>query len=135
MSRQRILKELPAGAALLFAGGQYSPDAGIPLPAHHRAATLSNSSVNNSLTKRLLGGIIGWRHSRIKQKSEHVITMLAETSGQGSGFGAFAGSVQLSQTQHAVSDAKHSPAKSFLRDFVPQMPDMKQSHSHPIAGR
>ena len=127
MSRQCILKELPAGAALLFAGSQYSPDACIPLSAHHRTAALSNSPVNNSLTKRLLSGIIGRRHSRIKQKSEHVITMLAETPGQGSRLGAFTVVVQLSQTQHAISDAKHDTVESFLRNFVPQMPNMKQS--------
>ena len=98
MCGQCILKELPAGSALLFAGGQYRPDAGIPLSAHHRAASLSNSPVNNSLADRLFGGIIGRRHGRVKQKSEHVITMLAETPGQRSGLGPFAVGVQLSQS-------------------------------------
>jgi len=127
MCRQRILKEFPAGSALLFAGSQYSPDACIPLSAHHRAAALSNSPVNNSLTKRLLGGVIGRRYGRIKQKPEHVVTVLAETPGQGSRLGTFAVDVQLSQMQHAILDTKHDAVESFLRNLVPQMPDMKQS--------
>ncbi|MDK1030033.1 MAG: hypothetical protein QGD96_11990 [Anaerolineae bacterium] len=67
MSRQRVLKELSTGSALLFAGSQYGPDACIPLSAHQGTATLVNPPVNDSLTKRLHGGIIGRWHRRIKR--------------------------------------------------------------------
>ena len=123
MSKQRVLKELPAGSALLFAGSQYGPDACIPLPAHQRTATLSNSPVNNRLSKRLLSGIIGRRHSRIKQKPEHSITVLAETLGKcvRLGWQIFL----LGQGQYPVFDFEHNSVEPVLWDFVPKMPDMK----------
>jgi len=52
MSKQRVLKELPAVSALLFTGSRYCPDAHIPL------SPLSNPPVNNNMPKRLLSGII-----------------------------------------------------------------------------
>jgi hypothetical protein len=79
MSRQHVLKELPAGTALLFAGSQYCPDVCILLSAHQGTAGLSNPPVNNSLTRRFLSGIIGSRHSRIKQKPENSFAMLMKT--------------------------------------------------------
>ena len=106
MSRQRVLKELPAGSALLFAGSQYSPDACIPLSAHQRTATLSNPSVNNRLTKRLLSGIIGRWHRRIKQKSEHSFAVLAKSLGQR---GRLRWQILLlGQGQYSVFDFEHN---------------------------
>ena len=125
MSRQRVLKELPAGSALLFAGSQYGPDACIPLSAHQGTATLGDPPVNDSLTKRLLSGIIGRWHSRIKQEPEHSFAMLAETLGK---CGRLGWQVFLpSQGQYSVFDFEHNPVEPVLWDFVSKMPDMKQS--------
>ena len=125
MSRQRVLKELPAGSALLFAGSQYSPDACIPLSAHQGTATLGDPPVNNSLTKRLLSGIIGRWHSRIKQEPEHSFAMLAETLGK---CGRLGWQVFLpSQGQYSVFDFEHNSVEPVLWDFVSKMPDMEQS--------
>ena len=125
MSRQRVLKELPAGSALLFAGSQYSPDACIPLSAHQGTATLSNPSVNDSLTKCLLSGIIGRRHSRVKLKSEHSFAVLAETLGK---CGRLGWQVFLpSQGQYSVFDFEHNSVEPVLWDFVSKVPDMEQS--------
>jgi len=72
------LKELPTGAALLPAGSQNRPDTSVPLSAHQRAAAMCNPSVNNRLAKGLLGSVVSWGHSRVKQEPKHRITMLAK---------------------------------------------------------
>ncbi len=76
---QSVLNELPAGPALFSAGSQHRPDASVPLPAHQGSAALGNSPINNSLTKSLLSSIVGRWNSRVKQKPEHSVTMLAES--------------------------------------------------------
>jgi len=70
MSRQRVLKELPAGSALLFAGSQYCLYARTSLSVHQATAPVSNRPVNNNIPKRLLSDIIDRRHRSIKQKPE-----------------------------------------------------------------
>ncbi len=112
MSRQRVLKELPTGSALFFAGSQHGPYACIPLSAHQGTATLSNPPVNNSLTERLFSSIICGRHSRIKQKPEHSITMLTKT---------FSECVRLrwqillpGQGQYPVFDFEHNSVEPVL---------------------
>ena len=118
------MKELPTGSALLFAGSQYSPDASIPLSAHQGTAALSNPSINNSLTKRLLSGIISGWHGRIKQKPEHSITMLTKTLSERIRLGWQV--LLLSQGQYPVFDVEHNSVEFVLWDFVSEMPDMKQ---------
>ncbi len=44
---------LPAGSALLLAGGQYCPAVRIPLSVHQTTAPVSNRPVNNSMPKRI----------------------------------------------------------------------------------
>jgi len=75
---QSVLKELPAGPALLPAGSQHRPDASVPLPAHQGSAALGNPSVNNRLAKALLSGVVSWGHGTIKQEPKHRVAMLAK---------------------------------------------------------
>lgn len=124
VGRQSVLNELPAGPALFSAGSQHRPDASVPLPAHQGSAALGNSPINNSLTKSLLSSIVGWWNSRVKQKPEHSVTMLAETLSECSRFGWQV--LLLGQGQYSILDFEHNPVESVLCDFVSKMPDMKE---------
>ena len=124
VSTQRVLKELPTGPTLFSAGSQDRPDTSIPLPTHHRAATLCNPPVNNSLAKGLLSGIVGWGHSRVKQKPEHSVTMLAEAFRNRSRFRRQI--LLFSHGQYSISDLGHNPVKPVLWDFISKMPDVKK---------
>jgi len=118
------VKELPAGPALLSAGSQRRPDASAPLPAHQGSTALGNSPINNSLTKSLLSSIVGRWNSRVKQKPEHSVTMLAETLSECSRLGW---QILLpGQGQYSALDFEHNPVESVLWDFVSKMPDMKE---------
>ena len=121
---QSVLNELPTGPALLSAGSQHRPDAGVPLPANQGSAALGNSPINNSLTKSLLSSIVGRCNSRVKQKPEHSITMLAETLSECSRLGWQV--LLLGQGQYSIIDFEHNPVESILWDFVSKMPDMKE---------
>jgi hypothetical protein len=118
------LNELPTGPALLSAGSQPRPDASVPLSAHQESAALGNSPINDSLTKSLLSGIVGRWNSRVKQKPEHSITMLAETLSECSRLGWQV--LLLGQGQYSILDFEHNPVESVLWDFVSKMPDMKE---------
>ena len=124
VGRQSVLNELPAGPALLSAGSQHRPDASVPLPAHQGSAALGNSPINNSLTKSLLGSIVGRWNSRVKQKPEHSVTMLAEAFSECSRLGWQI--LLLGQGQYSILDFEHNPVESVLWDFVSKMPDMKE---------
>ena len=118
------MKELPGGSALLSAGSQHRPDASVPLSAHQGAAALGNSPINNNLTKSLLSSIVRWGHSRIKQKPEHSLAMLAETLSKCSRLGWQV--LLLGQGQYSILDFEHNPVESVLWDFVPKMPNVKK---------
>ena len=77
MSRQRVLEELPAGLALLFAGSQYCLYVRTSLSVHQATAPVSNRSVNNNIPKRLLSDIIDRRHRSTKQKPERLKQLTA----------------------------------------------------------
>lgn len=124
VGQQSVLNELPAGPALLSAGSQHRPDASVPLSAHQGSAALGNSPINNSLTKSLLSSIVGRWNSRVKQKPEHSVTMLAETLSECSRLGWQI--LLLGQGQYSVLDFEHNPVESVLWDFVSEMPDMKE---------
>ncbi len=125
ISRQCVLKELPAGPTLLFAGSQHSPDTCIPLFAHQKVAALSNPPVNDSLTKHLFSSIVCGKHSRIKQELKHSITILAETLDECVRLGWQV--LLLGQGQYPVFDFEHNSVEPVLWDFVQKMPDMIQS--------
>ena len=118
------MKELPTGPTLFSASSQDRPDTSIPLPTHHRAATLCNLSVNNRLAKGLLSSIVGWGHSRIKQEPKHRIAMLDK---------AFRNRGRLRRQiflfchgQYSIFDFRHNLFEPVLWDFVSKMPDVKK---------
>jgi len=94
------------------------------MPAHPGSAALGNSPNNNSLTKSLLSSIVGRCNSRVKQKPEHSVTMLAETLSECSRLGWQI--LLLGQGQYSILDFEHNPAESVLWDSVSKMPDMKE---------
>ena len=75
---QGVLKEFPGRSALLSAGVQNGPDAGVPLPAHRGAAALRDPAVDDQLALALLAAVVGGRHGRVEEKSENSIAMLAQ---------------------------------------------------------
>jgi len=124
ISTQCVLKELPAGPALLSAGSQDRPDTCVPLSAHQGSAALCNPPVNNSLAKGLLSGIVSRGHSRVKQEPKHRITMLAEAFRNRSRFRRQI--LLFSHGQYSISDLGHNPVKPVLWDFISKMPDVKK---------
>jgi len=125
MGANGVLKELPAGTALLTAGVQYRPDTCIPLSAHLRTAALCNFPVDDQLAYALLSAIIRRRHGSIKQEVKDCITMFAKTFCQGKRLGRQI--ILLCQRQNSPSDFQHHSVKSVFGNLFTLMPEMKQS--------
>ena len=105
MGRQGVLQELPGGAALFAAGAQNRPYPYVPLSAHPRAAAFGSPAVNHCGADASLSGIVRRRNGWVEEEPEDSLPVLGQPLGQGSGLGAFADGVRLSQSEDAAYDA------------------------------
>jgi len=88
---------------------------------------LRNAAVNHRGADTSLSGIVRRRNGWVEQEPEDWLAVLDQPPGQGSGLGAFADSVRLSQLQDAAFDTEHDAIKAILWNFLPQMPEVEQS--------
>ena len=123
MGGQGVLKEFPGGSALLTAGVQNRPNAGVPLSAHQGTAPLCDSPINDKLTNTLLATIVGRWYRRVEQESEDCIAMFAQPLGQRRRLGRQV--LLFGQSEHPFFDSQHALIKLIFGDFVALMPKTK----------